>query len=54
MEVAELRKYAKEITKEMEKRKFSYQDADMFVVVLKDEIKQCREAENIKIITALN
>ena len=54
MKVEELRKYAKEITKEMEKRKFSYQDADIFVAVLKDEIKQCHEAENIKNFTALN
>lgn len=52
-ETKELREFAKEITREMEKRRYSYRDADMLVAVLKDEINQCREAETLKPFTAL-
>lgn len=44
MEIKELRKHAKEITKECEERGYTFVDAEMLCAVLKDEISQCEKA----------
>ncbi|MFQ6932363.1 MAG: hypothetical protein ACLRR3_15630 [Eubacterium sp.] len=50
--IDELRIKAKEITKTMEKEQFTYEEADLFVSVLKDEIKECRKEDGKRLLTA--
>jgi len=39
-----LREYARKITQEMEEMSFSYDDAELFVSVLKDEVRLSKKA----------
>lgn len=45
MDISEIRIFAKEIIKECEKKEFTYGEAELLAAVLKDEIRQCKEAE---------
>lgn len=42
--VFELRKHAKEITRQCEDRGYSIKDTRLLLAILKDEISQCEEA----------
>ena len=48
-----LREFAKEITKECEKRKYTIEETEMLSHVLKDEINQCKKELNKKGFKAL-
>lgn len=50
--IDELRIKAKEITKAMEKEQFTYEEAEWFVLVLKDEIEECRKEDEKRLLTA--
>lgn len=52
-DISELRKFAKEITRECEKRKYSISEVELLVSVLKDEVSQCKKAENNRRFKAL-
>lgn len=43
-DLTELRKHAKEITKDCEKKGYTVEQTSMLVAVLKDEISKCNEA----------
>lgn len=53
MDISEIRIFAKQIIKECEKKEFTYGEAELLATVLKDEIRQCKEAELHKKIKAL-
>ena len=53
MEIKELRKHAKEITKKCEERGYTFEDAEMLCAILKDEISQCEKATKKRKIQAL-
>lgn len=50
--IDELRIKAKKITKAMEKEQFTYEEAEWFVSVLKDEIEECRKEDEKRLLTA--
>lgn len=43
MEIEEPRKHAKEITKQFEERGYTFEDAEMLCIVLKDEVRHCEK-----------
>lgn len=53
MVVDELRKYAKEITLELENKGFTFGEVDLLVAILKDEIMDCKKERDKKAFLAI-
>lgn len=51
--IEKLREFAKEITKECERRKYTIEETELFSHILKDEINQCKKELNRKGFKAL-
>lgn len=48
MEVTELRKHAKKITFEFESKGYTFDEVDLLVAILKDEIRDCKKESDRK------